>query len=80
VLAAVGLVLVELALTRTDGPSSIKHRFARLRDWANGPASVEHPTTHHALSGAEEFDMHRNFTLAMETFVKGLEQTCPARA
>lgn len=75
VLAAVGLVLVELALTRTDGPSSITQRFARLRDWTQGPACVGHPTTRQALSAFEEFDLNRNFHLAMQTFVKGLELT-----
>jgi AcrR family transcriptional regulator len=79
VLAAVGLVLVELELTRNDGPSSIAQRFARLRDWAHGPACIGHPTTRQALSVVEEFDLNRNFAMAMETFVKGLELTRTSR-
>lgn len=79
-LAAVGLVLVELELTRTEGPSSIRQRFARMREWARGPACVGYPTTRQALASVEAFDLNRNFALAMDTFVKGLELTRAARA
>jgi AcrR family transcriptional regulator len=79
-LAAVGLVLVELELTRSDGPSSIRQRFARLREWARGPACATYPTSRQALTAIEGFDLNRNFSLAMDTFVKGLELRRTARA
>lgn len=79
-LTALGLVLVELELTRTDGPSSVRQRFARLREWARGPACAAYPTSRQALTSVEGFDLNRNFALAMDTFVKGLELTRAARA
>lgn len=80
VLVAEGLILIELSLTSTDGKSSITtERVARPQHWADEDASTGHPTTRETARAIAPFDLSQNFTVAVRTYVTGLENT-PRRA
>jgi len=75
ILVAEGLVLLELALVDVDGKSSITERVARLKQWADEDASTGHPTTRETARSIPQFDLSQNFSVAVRTYVTGLENT-----
>ena len=75
-LVSIGLVLAELTFRQADGQSSLSITFARVREWvesAESPCSPTHPVTRSAFSKLGRLDLEDNFTLAIRTFIAGLE-------
>jgi AcrR family transcriptional regulator len=75
ILISIGLVLAEVTFREADGHSSLAKRFSRRRTWVEGAESAngKHPLMLDALSKLRRPDLSDNFTLAVNTFIAGLE-------
>jgi AcrR family transcriptional regulator len=73
VLTAIGLVLVEPALTGPDGECAVEKEYEHLKDWVETPAGVREPETRAAMSEIRRFPGHRVFELTIGALVTGFE-------
>lgn len=73
-LMSIGFVLAELSFRDPDGRSSLTTRFERLKTYVEAaPTAAEHPMTQAALVKMPRLDWGDSFTLAVRTFIAGLE-------
>jgi len=73
VLTALGLVLVEPALTGPDGECAVDKEYESLKDWTETPASIREPETREAMSKIRRFERDRVFELTINALVTGFE-------
>jgi AcrR family transcriptional regulator len=74
VLATIGLVLVDQALTKPDGGSTIDERFERLKKWVKTPAARGNAETLSALSKHDTLARDYLFQFFASALVAGLEK------
>jgi AcrR family transcriptional regulator len=75
-LTAIGLTLLELTHTDSDGSSSYERRFERLRQ----SDAHEGPATQAAFSEMQSFDLGQNFAVVISHLIMGLESGATVKA
>jgi hypothetical protein len=73
VLTALGLVLVEPALTGPNGDCAVDKEYEHLKDWVETPAGIREPETRAAISEIRRFERERVFELTINALVTGFE-------
>lgn len=73
VLATIGLVLVDQALAKPEGGSTIDDRFERLKKWVKSPAAQSNFETRAALSKHDTLQRDYLFQFFASALIAGLE-------
>jgi AcrR family transcriptional regulator len=73
VLTTIGLVLVDQAMKKPDGGSTIDERFERLKQWADTPAAQSNVETRAALSKHDTFQRDYLFQFFASALIAGFE-------
>ncbi len=74
VLSTIGLVLVDQALAKPDGGSTIDDRFERLKQWIGTPSGRGAQETRTALSKHDHFERDYVLQLFARALITGLEK------